>query len=120
MAPLRVLVVDDDRDDAELTRMALHATGLAPDVRTVSRRDALAQALDGFAPQLVLCDLNFPGWPCREIRAELLRAAPDARFVLLTGALPPDGDLPAVDAVLLKDRLHELPALLRRLLPGTR
>ena len=42
MAPLRVLVVDDDRDDAELTRMALHDAGLAPDVRTVSRRDALA------------------------------------------------------------------------------
>ena len=120
MAPPAVLVIDDDPDDAELARLALEEALPALGVRVVTRREQLAPALAAATPRLVLCDLNFPGWPCREIRAELLRAAPDARFVLLTGALPPDGDLPAVDAVLLKDRLHELPALLRRLLPGTR
>ena len=117
MAPLRILIIDDDRDDAELARLALQDADLVAELRIVSRRDALERTLEGFTPQLVLCDLNFPGWPCAEIRAELARVAPGARFVLHTGVLPLEGTLPDADAVLLKGQLQQLPALLHRLLP---
>ena len=119
MAPPAVLVIDDDPDDAELARLALEEALPALGVRVVTRREQLAPALAAATPRLVLCDLNIPGWPCDEILASVRASAPAARVVLLAGAPPPgDAVLPVVDALLLKDRLPDLPALVRRLLPG--
>lgn len=102
--PLRVLIVDDSRDDAELTEFALREAGLLVECRSLGRRDGLAAALDGFTPHLVLCDLSMPGWSGPEAVAAVLRHAPGARCVFLTGAVPLD-DLSLADAeILLKDQ----------------
>ena len=111
--PLRVLIVDDSRDDAELTEFALREAGLVVDCRSLCREDALATALDGFDPQLVLCDLNLPGWSGPEAMAAVRSRAPWARFVFVTGALPFDAELPEADAVVLKDDLARLVDLAR-------
>lgn len=109
---LRVLIVDDSRDDAELTEFALRDGGLDVECRSLWREDALVAALDDFAPQLVLCDLNLPGWSGAEAMAVVRSHAPAARFIFVTGALPFDGNLPDADVV-LKDDVARLVALAR-------
>ncbi|MBJ6979960.1 MULTISPECIES: response regulator [unclassified Luteimonas] len=112
---IRVLIVDDSRDDAELTEFALREGGLAVDCRRMHQAEGLEAALDGFLPHLVLCDLNLPGWSGHEALAAVRRRVPTARYVFLTGALKGDEDLSAADAVVLKDDLARLLELARPL-----
>jgi CheY-like chemotaxis protein len=112
----RVLIVDDCADDAELARIELHGAGIAADCRRADSETSLRAALDGFAPHLVLSDLNMPGFSGRHAFAIVRERAPAARFVLLTGAIEEGAALPPVDAVLLKHELHALPGLVRELL----
>ncbi len=116
MALIRVLIVDDSRDDAELTELALREAGMLVECRRLYREDALREALAGFDPHLVVCDVNLPGYSGREARELVLAHAPGARFVFMTGALADDEILPVADGVLLKDELSRLPALVRELL----
>lgn len=115
---IRVLIVDDSRDDAELTEFALREGGLAVECRSLCHEAALDAALAGFEPQLVLCDLNLPGWSGPEAMAAVRRRVPAARFVFLTGALRGSEDLPEADAVVLKDDLAPVVALARALSRG--
>ena len=116
----QILVVEDSADDAELIRLELVHAGIDADCHFVDSELQLMQALASFAPQLVLSDMNMPGFS--GTRAfELVNAhAPEAHFVFLSGA-PLDDETalqlgPAADAWLLKDDLAQLPALVRRLL----
>ena len=117
--PWRILLVDDSRDDAELTEIALRDAGLAFHCRRADTADAVRAALAEFDPHLVISDLNLPRFSGGEA-LELVRAHdPALPFVFLTDALlPGDDGPPAADGLLLKDALDELPALLRRLLAG--
>jgi len=112
---MRVLIVDDSRDDAELTEFALREGGLEVECRRLCQADGLAAALDGFVPQLVLCDMNLPGWSGPEALAAVRRRAPSARYVFLTGALKGAEDVSGADAVVLKDDTARLLALARPL-----
>lgn len=112
---MRVLIVDDSRDDAELTEFALREGGLEVDCRCLHREDDLAAALEGFVPQLVLCDMNLPGWSGPDAMAAVRRRAPSARYVFLTGALKGDEDLSGAYAVVLKDNMSRLLDLARPL-----
>jgi len=116
----QILIVEDSADDAELIKLELAQAGIDADCQCVDSELQLLQALASFAPQLVLSDMNMPGFS--GARAfELVHAhAPGARFVFLSG-VPIDDETalqvgPAADAWLLKDDLAQLPALLRRLL----
>ena len=110
---LRVLIVDDSRDDAELTEFALRDAGLVAQCRSLCHAHALDEALEGFQPQLVLCDLNLPGWSGAEAMAALRARVPEARFIFLTGAVRGDEDLAGAEAVVLKDDMARLVALVR-------
>jgi two-component system OmpR family response regulator len=114
---LRVLIVDDSDDDAELTELALRDAGLDVECRRLFREDALRAALAGFAPHVVICDVNLPGYSGSSACALARELAPSARFVFLTGAEPPAGTLPPADAVLLKDELPRLQQVLRGMFP---
>lgn len=110
---LRVLIIDDSRDDAELAEFALREGGLAVDCRRLCEAGHLDATLGDFDPQLVLCDLNLPGWSGHEAMAAVRARVPHARFAFLTGALQGNEDLSGADAVVLKDdsrRLVELAA----------
>jgi len=117
-APWRVLLVEDSRDDAELIEIALREAGLAVECHRAWSAAAVAEALAAFAPQLVLSDLNLPGFSAEEARALVRGHDPQLPFVVLSGlpaeALPDPPE--AGDAVMSKDQLHDLPALIRRLL----
>lgn len=114
-APWRLLFVDDDEADVELARFALSDWPQAWVSARASGHATLMTALSEFKPDLVLCDLNLPGFSTHAAR-DLVRAhAPQARFVMLTGASPDlaEGfDCPVWD----KNRLELLPMQLGELL----
>jgi len=76
--PLRVLLVEDNVELAEVTAEMLRREGL--EERTaLSGREALEAAAD-FRPQLVLCDLHLPDMPGREV-IHALRSKPATRRI---------------------------------------
>ncbi|MDH5824640.1 response regulator [Luteimonas sp. RD2P54] len=112
-----MLLVDDSRDDAELAELALRDGGLAVECRRVYTERALREALAEFAPDVVLSDVNIPGFDGTEAQAVVRELRPSLPFVFLTGSLyVPDPAPPGADALLLKDDLRRLPDLLRELL----
>src|SRR3546814_14437815 len=93
----------------------LRHAGIDAECVRVDSEASLLSALDGPAPQLVLSDVNMPGFDGPRALAIVRERAPAARFVFLTGAIADDATLPEADGVLLKHELHELPRLVSRL-----
>ena len=122
MVPWRILLVDDSSDDAELVGIELAQGGIDAELRCVDSEPTLLDALESFAPQLVLSDMRMPGFS--GLRAiELVREhAPAAWFVFLSGDAGEhvDASLPAPDRRLSKDHLDRLPGLVRELLDSER
>jgi len=114
-APLRVLVVDDSADDADLVRFALEDAGLSAECLRVYTEAALREALQGFAASVVLSDLNIPGFSGQRALEMVREMAPQLPFVFVTGWLGEQA-LGNADALVLKDQLDTLPELIGRLL----
>lgn len=116
-APLRVLIVDDSRDDAELTELALRDAGIAVECRRAYGEAGLSGLLRDFRPQLVLSDVNLPGFSGAEAMGLSRAVLPDVPVVFLTGSPigAPGEELPTGDALVFKDELELLPDVVRRL-----
>ncbi|MGO3127045.1 MAG: response regulator [Luteimonas sp.] len=117
-APLRVLIVDDSRDDAELTELALRDAGIAVEVRRACGEADLTGLLRDFHPQLVLSDVNLPGFSGVEAMRLTRALLPGVPVVFLTGSSigAPGEELPVGDALVFKDELELLPDVVRRLM----
>jgi PAS domain S-box-containing protein len=115
---LRILVLEDNPNDAELMLLELRKGGVAHVARCVSAREDFLAALAEFGPDLILSDHNLPGFTGIEAMALAQQQLPDAPFILVTGAL---GEEKAVETIkrgatdyILKDRLFQLvPAVVR-------
>ncbi|KPN17226.1 hypothetical protein AO715_03910 [Xanthomonas sp. Mitacek01] len=116
-APLRVLIVDDSRDDAELTELALRDAGIPVEVRRATGESGLVDALREFQPQLLLSDVNIPGFSGAEAMHLTRAMRPGVPVVFLTGSAigAPGEELPEGDALVFKDELELLPDVVRRL-----
>jgi CheY-like chemotaxis protein len=118
-ATLRLLLLEDSADDADLLAIELAGAGLEAELRRVATRGAYAAALAGFAPDIVVSDYDLPGFSGGE--ALLLARAHDPAlpFVVLSGFVaedrPADDRAHGADAWVCKDDLHDMPAVLRRL-----
>ena len=60
--PIRILLVEDSREDAELALAELAEDALAHEARVVDDETAYLAALRDFAPDIVLSDLSLPGF----------------------------------------------------------
>ena len=60
MEKIRILVVDDETDFLEITRMNLQGTGKY-DVLTLSRANDIVDHIHHFKPQIILLDILMPG-----------------------------------------------------------
>jgi diguanylate cyclase (GGDEF)-like protein/PAS domain S-box-containing protein len=110
---VRVILVEDSMDDAELVVAALRGAGLDPDVTRVDTEAAFRMAM-ATHPDVVISDLRLPAFDGH--RALLVRRelAPEVPFILVSGAVD-DATASAVSAAgatdyLLKDRLGRLGA----------
>jgi CheY-like chemotaxis protein len=81
--PCKVLVVDDEQDNADTTLVLLQMWGHEVQV-AYSAEDAISKAMT-FDPDVVLLDIGMPVMNGFDLAKELRQYCPGARFVALTG-----------------------------------
>ena len=81
--PCKVLVIDEDRDNADTTVMLLHVWGHEAEA-AYSSEDALAKAR-AFDPDVILVDLGRPIVDGLDLAQDLRGPCPHAKLVALTG-----------------------------------
>jgi diguanylate cyclase (GGDEF)-like protein/PAS domain S-box-containing protein len=114
--PIRVLIVEDARTDAELAVRVLARAGLQIDHRLVATEEGLRGQLAEFRPHLILSDFSMPhfsGMSALRIAREL---SPDIPFIFVSGTI---GEEHAIRA--LKDGAidYVMKTNLARLAPAT-
>jgi len=106
---LRILMLEDVPEEAEVVQRELHASGLAFVARRVQTRSDFAAALEEFAPDLILADSKLPAFDGRSALQMVRQKDSLIPVIMVTGAL---GDEAAVEFLIagasdyvLKDRL---------------
>jgi PAS domain S-box-containing protein len=117
MDEMRVLMLEDDRNDLELIRRELARLIPAPTLRHVTNEAAFVAALADFAPHIILCDHNIPVFDGRAALEKAQQLRPETPFILVTGSLNEETAVSYLKAgaadYILKDRLVRLgPAVL--------
>jgi PAS domain S-box-containing protein len=116
--PLRILIVEDSADDAEVTMLELSRGGPAPDWRRVDTADGMRSALAEGPWDVVLSDFTMPGFGAAQALALCREADPDTPFLVVSGTI---GEQRAVEMMragaadyLLKGNLTRLAAAVER------
>jgi PAS domain S-box-containing protein len=84
---LRVLVVEDRTEDAELAIRELRRAELNCETRRVDTADAFRRALGEFRPEIVLADYTVPGFGGMAALEILKAEAPAIPLIIVTGSL---------------------------------
>ena len=88
--PVRVLIVEDSRDDADLMIRYLRKGGFKPKALRVESAAGLSSALRKEYWDVVLCDHNMPGFDSVEALSIVNKSDKDIPFLLISDALPGD------------------------------
>jgi PAS domain S-box-containing protein len=111
--PLRVLILEDDPQDAELVAATLRRAGYSLSLEVTDSRQQFQQQLKQADYDVILADYNLGGWNATDALRILRESGKDVPCVVVTGSL---GDEAAVECIkqgaadyVLKDRLHRLP-----------
>ena len=86
-ATMRVLIVEDNADDAELMTRELQRAGLAFTSQHVQNEAALRDALRSFMPDVVLSDHALPQFTALEALRVVRAEAADTPVIIVTGSL---------------------------------
>lgn len=110
MPPLRVLILEDEPDDAELMLRELRQAGFAPVAARVEDETGYLSRLDP-SLDVVLADYHLPQFDAPQALRLLQERGLDIPVIVVTGAI---GEEAAVECIrqgaadyLLKDRLGE-------------
>jgi signal transduction histidine kinase len=116
--PLRVLLVEDEPNDAELVLRELQRGGFQPIHERVETRIALREALAWKSWDLVISDDSLPQYDGLSALRDARETGKDIPFILVSGTI---GEVRAVAAMkagandyVLKDQLGRLPAAVER------
>lgn len=120
----RVLLVEDSAHDAELLMRQLHAAGLTAEFHRVARADMLRQALEVFAPDIVLSDMTLPGF-CGYQALDIVRALqPTLPFIYVSGTLAEEAAIAALQRgandYIIKQQPARLPSAVVRAINDAR
>lgn len=120
--PVRVLIVEDSVDDAELMVRHLRKGGFKPKSKRVESANTLASALHNHSWDIILCDHNMPGFDSLEA-LEIVNKSTDFSeipFLIISDAIP--GDVisalkkKGIQASLSKQKMDQLvPAVVKEL-----
>lgn len=118
--PLRLLLLEDSVDDADLILRELRKEGWDFEARRVENERDYRQQLEAFCPDLILSDYNLPTYNGRSALALAQQQAPHIPFIFVSGVM---GEETAIEALkqgatdyILKDGLVRLRTAVRRAL----
>ncbi|OFZ20964.1 MAG: hypothetical protein A2X94_06420 [Bdellovibrionales bacterium GWB1_55_8] len=84
---IKVLIIEDSEDDAELSRLELRRAGFDPVSARVDRSDELKKALAAESWDVLLADYNVPGMRLRDDLREIQTTLPDLPVIIVSGAI---------------------------------
>jgi diguanylate cyclase (GGDEF)-like protein len=113
--PLRVLVIEDSEDDAELLLAELRRSGYEPTYERVETADSMKAALHSQTWDIILSDYSMPRFNALSALGLLRDTLLDLPFIIVSGAI---GEGTAVEA--MKKGAHDyiLKGNLQRLIPA--
>lgn len=118
LTSLRVLLVEDSPDDAEIVLAALRRGGCEPECKRVDNADQMRAALQEQRWDLVLCDYAMPRFDALSALEVLKAEALDVPFIIVSGTMGEETAVAAMKAgaqdFFSKDRLARLPAAIER------
>lgn len=117
---IKVLLVEDRSEDAELLLREMRRSGLSIIGHRVESAAAYEEALEQFAPDLILSDYTLPGFDGPEALHIARRCRPDTPFIFVSGTIGEERAIEAlkqgaVDYVLKDNRARLVPAAERAL-----
>ncbi len=117
---IKVLLVEDRADDAELLLAEMRRRGLAVVSLRVENEQAYTEALRQFAPQLILSDYTLPEFDGPLALRIACQQRPDTPFIFVSGTIGEERAIDAlqqgaVDYVLKDNRARLVPAIERAL-----
>ncbi|GEM_PF-6174530 len=114
----RILLLEDNLDDAEIIRMTLKRAKYDFDFRKVDKLESFIEELKIFEPSVIISDYNLPSTTALDAFSEVRKVDIDAPFIVVSGFL---GDEIAVEALkqgvtdlVSKNNLERLPFALER------
>lgn len=125
IVPLRILILEDRVADAELCARELRHGGIQFEMQRVDTRQTFEEALNAYAPDLVISDFSLPSAFDGLAALDIAHAKyPEMPFVFVSGTI---GEERAVEAMrkgatdyVLKDRLSRLVPVISRALEEAR
>ena len=119
-SPLRVLLVEDSRADADLVLHMLGRLQVPIEHRRVCNEGELRDALAQFGPHVILSDFTMPGFSGHDALTLARELAPRVPFVFVSNTIGEDVAIEALqrgaDDYVLKDNLRRLPPAVERAL----
>src|SRR5215831_18873720 len=85
--PIKVLLLEDEPQDADLVLWELGRGGLDVSSRRVETAEGFAQALREFDPDVILGDYSLPHFSGMEALHRARRDKPDTPFIFVSGVL---------------------------------
>jgi diguanylate cyclase (GGDEF)-like protein len=118
--PIRILILEDSADDAELLQHEIRKAGIRFEGLVVDTRAGFLKALSAFAPDIILADNELPQINGSTALRLARKARPKTPFILVTGSIPDEqaAEMLASGAsdYILKDRRSRLAPAIRRAL----
>ncbi|MFC0772997.1 hybrid sensor histidine kinase/response regulator [Terrimonas alba] len=111
---LKILLLEDNNDDAELIQRLLTREKLTCEFRLAMNRKDFLQCLDEFGPDVILSDNSMPQFNSAEALQITRRRFQHVPFILVTGTVSEEYATEMIkqgaDDYILKDRMKRLPA----------
>lgn len=116
---LKILHLEDNLDDVELTRYTLIKGNIPHTCMVVEDRQGFTEALDSFKPDLILSDHSLPGFNSLEAYIIASEKAPATPFIMLTGSVSEEFAVDSLKAgvndYILKKNILRLPSAIENI-----
>jgi diguanylate cyclase (GGDEF)-like protein/PAS domain S-box-containing protein len=118
--PIKILLVEDRVEDAEMLLREMRLRGLEVDSRRVDSKTEYSEALTAFAPDMILSDYTLPGFDGIDALQIARLRRPETPFIFVSGTIGEERAIQAlkqgaVDYVLKDSRARLVPAIERAL-----
>ncbi len=121
--PIRILILEDQPDDAALVLHELRRAGFEPQAERVETEEEFLARLDP-SPDVILSDFTLPGWSGTDALRVVQERGLDVPFLFVSGTIGEDQAVAAMRQgatdYLLKDRLTRLGAAVSQALERRR